>query len=610
VPSLEDARDLLMAGEYEGAIDAYETIAEDETHTLDAGLGIARCRLQTGQYRKAVDGLSALGATQSADWHYTMARLLRRLGRHAEALSHARAAINIGKRHAGARLLLGDTLELLGRRDEAIDTYRWFEQQLLGRPELPRDAEWVTDTAIGFLRYTVLTQISNQLPQTTVVSRTKHVLHEMLQMAYERLDRTWWPARVAAADLLRRKFNNDPDDGCVADYEAALRINPNLPEAHVGLGEVALQSLGFEEVERRVELALETNSNHTPALHLQAKKLIAERRYRQAKDVCEQALAINPNDVDALSLSAAASTCLYDHGDRERIRTRVAAINPRCARWHRTLGDALSGIRQYAASEKEFRKAIELEPTEVNARTELGMMYMEWGLEDKARDALDGAWELDPFNERTKFTLELLDSLQRFATHESAHFIIRHDAERDPGLGAYVAPYLEGIYEIVTNDYDVALNQKTILEIFPTQREFAVRITGKPWIHTIGACTGRVIALASPRQSVQLMGPYDWARASLIGLPRVSRSRRRKCLATSPGASYWPTRCDATGCSPWSRSTGDSSDRSVPTIGTWPTRRASGCASTSRNDSATTTSTPCWRASTEDKPTMRCSGKS
>ena len=278
------------------------------------------------------------------------------------------------------------------------------------------------------------------------------------------------------------------------------------------MGEVALQSLGFEKVERRVELALETNPNHAPALHLQAKKLIAERRYRQAKDVCAQALAINPNDVGALSLSAAASTCLHDHRDPERMRTRVAAINPRCARWHRTLGDALSGIRQYAASEKEFRKAIELEPTEVNARTELGMMYMEWGLEDKARDALDGAWELDPFNERTKFTLELLDSLQRFATHESAHFIIRHDAERDPGLGAYIAAYLEGIYEIVTNDYDVALNQKTILEIFPTQREFAVRITGKPWIHTIGACTGRVIALASPRQSAQLMGPYDWAR--------------------------------------------------------------------------------------------------
>ena len=511
-PTLADARDWLLAGKYEEAIDAYEAVGANPSHTLEAGLGIARCRLQTGQYREAVQSLTDLGATQSADWHYTIAHPLGRLGRYPEVLSHAREAIKIDRDHAGARLLLGETLELLGRRDEAVDAYKWFERELLRRPELPRDAEWVTDTAVGFLRYTVLTQISSQLDQATVVSRTKHVLHEMLQMAYERLDRTWWPARIAAANLLREKFNNDPDDGCVADYEAALRVNPNLSEAHVGLGEVALQGFGFEEVERRVELALETNPNHAPALHLLAKKLIVERRYRQARETCARALAINPNDIDALSLSIAAGNCLHDSGDLEQLRARIAAINPKCARLHRVLGDVLGGIRQYAESEKEYQKAIEIEPADVNARTELGMMYMQWGVEDKARDALERAWELDPFNERTKFTLELLDSLQRFATHESAHFIIRHDAERDPGLGAYAASYLESIYEIVTSDYDASLKQKTIVEIFPTQREFAVRITGKPWVHTIGACTGRVIALASPRKSVHLMGPYDWAR--------------------------------------------------------------------------------------------------
>jgi len=80
-----------------------------------------------------------------------------------------------------------------------------------------------------------------------------------------------------------------------------------------------------------------------------------------------------------------------------------------------------------------------MDRTDANARTELGMMYMQWGNESKARDALDAAWSLDPYNERTKFTLELLDKLHKFAKYETDHFIIKFDAEKDPGLGEYVA---------------------------------------------------------------------------------------------------------------------------------------------------------------------------
>ena len=126
-------------------------------------------------------------------------------------------------------------------------------------------------------------------------------------------------------------------------------------------------------------------------------------------DRCQRALEINNNDVVALSLSAAAGACRNDAADVARLAERVAAINPRCALFPRILGDSLAGIRQYAASEREYVKAIQLDPTDANARTELGMMYMQWGREQEAGEALEGAWALDPFNERTKFTLDLLD---------------------------------------------------------------------------------------------------------------------------------------------------------------------------------------------------------
>ncbi|MFQ5415147.1 MAG: peptidase MA family metallohydrolase, partial [Phycisphaerae bacterium] len=231
--------------------------------------------------------------------------------------------------------------------------------------------------------------------------------------------------------------------------------------------------------------------------------------------MCARALSINPNDLAAMGLSAGASACRYDDEATRRMAARASTINPRSAVFYRTLGDALGGIRQYEAAEQAYRRAIEYDPTDANARTELGMLYMQWGVEAKARDALQAAWALDEYNARTHFTLELLESLDAFSKHETEHFVIKYDKHRDRGLGPYVAEYLEQIYDDVTGDYATTLADKTIIELFPTHRAFGVRITGKPWIHTVGACTGRVIALASPREAPDLMGPYNFARVLL-----------------------------------------------------------------------------------------------
>ena len=53
----------------------------------------------------------------------------------------------------------------------------------------------------------------------------------------------------------------------------------------------------------------------------------------------------------------------------------------------------------------------------------------------------------------------------------------------------------------------------TIIEFFPTHEEFGVRTTGLPWIGTVGASTGNVIALDVPRAGGKSQaGPFDWAR--------------------------------------------------------------------------------------------------
>ena len=504
-PTLEYARDLVMSGAYEEASAAYIQLAQEPPHALPAKLGLARCQLETGDYAAARATLELLNADYSADWHYALAELLLRLGDYEDVLAHARAAVKLKRGHARARLLLAQTLELRGRRDEAIEAYRWFEEQVKGRASLPPDPVWITHTALGFMRYSILTE-------QDVARRTHHVLNQMLQMAYGRLDRSYWPARIAAADLLRAKYNDDEEDGSVSDYRGALRINSKLPEAHVGLGRVALDSWEFEKAQREAELALAANPNFAPALYLLAETRLLERRYPEAREFCDRALDINPNDLHALALAAATAACQDNEAELATLRQRVEALNPRCASFYGALGLAYSGLRRYPVSERYLLQAIEFEPTDANARTELGLMYMQWGEEEKARSALDAAWRLDPFNDRTKYTLELLDGLESFARHETEHFIIKYDEGHDPGLGLFLGGFLENIYPQITSDYDFEPPQKTIIEVFPTHREFGVRITGRPWIHTVGACTGRVIAVDAPRASIELQGPYNIAQ--------------------------------------------------------------------------------------------------
>ena len=500
--ALHQAGELLMEGFHERAIEAYRALAGDEATRLDAALGLAECYLQTGRYDETRRLLQthALVGEKSARWHMLAAEAAGKVGLYDKVVEHARQAIRLDGHLSRARLLLGETLELLGRREEALKHYEWFDALLAVR--LPTDAENLTAVGQGFYRYSVLTRHPG-LPR-----RTRHVLNEVFQAAYERVDRSYWPARVAAGDLLREKYNVEDAQ---QDYKAALLINSAAADAHAGLGRLALENWDFETIERRAHLALETNPNHCGALNLLATGKIIERRYHTAVGLCDRALAVNPNDIEALALKASANLALNDPTGAARLVERAEAVSPRNATLHRIIGDTLGGLRWFAEAEASYNKAISYEPTAARPRIELGLMYMQWGDEQKARDALDAAWNLDPFNEKAKNTLELLDNLESFDTVETDHFLIRFDGQRDEIVGRYCAQHLESIYDSVCDDYDARLERKTIVEVFPTHSQFGVRITGKPWIHTVGACTGWVIAMDSPRAGGDLQGPYNFA---------------------------------------------------------------------------------------------------
>jgi hypothetical protein len=144
------------------------------------------------------------------------------------------------------------------------------------------------------------------------------------------------------------------------------------------------------------------------------------------------------------------------------------------------------------------------------------LLYTQSGDEDLARGVLEEARKLDEYNLATTNYLRLLDDMAGFVRKESKHFIVTYDSTTDPILGDYFNDYMESIHDQVCSEYkhDPTFggreDKKTIIEIFPSHDAFSVRTTGSPWIPTVGASTGRVIALASPAD--KQMGTYNWAQ--------------------------------------------------------------------------------------------------
>jgi tetratricopeptide (TPR) repeat protein len=93
--------------------------------------------------------------------------------------------------------------------------------------------------------------------------------------------------------------------------------------------------------------------------------------------------------------------------------------------------------------------------------------------------------------------------------------VIRVDGQVDRILGRYMAEFLEDEYPALVRQFGFEPPARTQFEVFhngkglQAHQWFSARLVGLPWVQTIGASTGMIVALASPTAVDQ---PFNWAR--------------------------------------------------------------------------------------------------
>jgi tetratricopeptide (TPR) repeat protein len=245
---------------------------------------------------------------------------------------------------------------------------------------------------------------------------------------------------------------------------------------------------------------------------------ISDERAEDARKSAEAALAQNPRDEEALGRLAAAYRLLVDPIRAGAVEARALAQNPRPVAFYSAVGERLADRRKYHSAERAFLSAIAADAEAAAPRIGLGMLYMQTGREMEANDLFESAFQADPFNIRASNMRIVLRHLAAYETIETEHYLIRTPPGRDAFVGRYMAKYLEEIHGSLRERFGFAPPGKTLIEVMQDHEKFSGRTVALPFIPTVGACTGKMIALASPRTTGK---PYNWSRVLVHEMTHV-----------------------------------------------------------------------------------------
>ncbi len=491
--SLAQAQDLFWAGQYRRALVVLESVKSKRPEKVALLRG--QCQLELGRFADALRTLDAPQFQESVPIQVLRARVMAAQGAYMAAIGILQRQLRRDTDLVAIHYYLGDYREKLGDVAGATAEYDWFIdgprnylQEWIEHPESFDDPEEVTLMGRAIDRWATLTMAYQREKQL------HDVVLNIFVRAYDQIDQGYWPAHLAAAEMF---FSHDDPPSAADELTAALSANPHNVGSWVLFGRMQLGQFNFDGVDKAVSAIRDVNPQSVDADVLEGRNLLAQQMPKLALPPLRDALFHQPKNLEALGLLAAADAMLVQDDQCLAVLKQADAIAPQSAVAYFEVAEQLATMRQYPRAEAMYQVAVARAPWWTSARNGLGLLYTQSGDEASARRVLGAAHMLDPFNYSTTNYLRLLDVMDNFARRESAHFIVMYDPVQDPIVPEYFNDYLESVYPAVCRAYQFEPKVKTLIEVFPTQDEFAVRTTGGPWLPTVGASTGRIIALCA-----------------------------------------------------------------------------------------------------------------
>jgi tetratricopeptide (TPR) repeat protein len=480
------AVELARTGQYKEAAPALESAVAGGNFDANVVESLYYAWTRQGEYTRAREKFEAWATANpsAAPVRLAAGRINAIVGNYQAALAHFNTVVNHPVVGIAAQFERAQVLEGTGKRSEATQGYEGIIQGFQsGRIRLPGDllyaarAMWATEYF--------------------------HDANDLLKIVTQD-DPKNAEAFLFWGDLLAEKYN-EPE--AIASYQDALKIDANMPEAHLGLGK-ATALTDPEKSIASIEKALTTNPNFIDAHLFIADENIGSEQYEKAQEEIAKALAVNPRSTQAITLLASINFVRGNKAEFDKYVAQVLEINPNYSRMYVTLSDNCEKLRLYKEAMGFAREALRLNPRDFTAMSQLGVNLLRLGEEEEGTATLETAFKGDPFNVLNKNTLTLLDSFENFEKFEIPNFKVKLHKKESAALRPYVSDLLQRAYNTLSEKYRFKPEGPITFEMYPDHADFAVRTLGLPGIGALGVCFGKLFVMDSP--SARKPDSFNW----------------------------------------------------------------------------------------------------
>ena len=289
-------------------------------------------------------------------------------------------------------------------------------------------------------------------------------------------------------------------------FAEALKIKENYAPALLGAALVSGEQFEGAAI-KSAEKALAADPKLYEAYEVIARVHLEDGDPKKAAEAANAALKIYPEALDAMALLGTIDL-LNDKADSPWM-AQALKINPHYGEAYAIAGHFFIINRRYDEGIATYRKALDLDPSLNQTRSDMGVNLMRLGLEDEARKQLEQVYNAGYQSPETVNSLRLLDSYKNYDTFKTPTTILRLNKKES----ALLRPYFQAEFDraLVTYEkkYHYKLKQPVQIEVYPDHEDFAVRTLGMPGLGALGVTFGYVVAMDSP--SARKPGQWHWA---------------------------------------------------------------------------------------------------
>lgn len=322
----------------------------------------------------------------------------------------------------------------------------------------------------------------------------------VLKNCYDMAVKSTNPAEVFEAHLATARMAIEKNDDKVASQALAkaLKLDETEPELFYLLGK-SWQGTDPAKSSEYFAKSIELNPRYVPSLIHRAESRMSAEDYKTAEAILTEVERINPKLPKLWALRAAIAHLEGRYEAEGEARRKALSPWPLNPEVDSVIGTQLSMHYRFSESVEYLRRSLKMDPEYTPAKTQLAQDLLRLGQTDQGWEIVENVRTSDPYDVTIYNLKRLKTELETFATLEAPGFIVRMDAREARIYGSDVLQLLSEAREVLTAKYAVQLEEPIFVEIFPKQREFAIRTFGLPGGEGfLGVCFGRLITANSP----------------------------------------------------------------------------------------------------------------